>query len=209
MYDNRKLPEKERAEIKRLRIERGYPLHAPPHTSYEKGIFLITAAIFEHKSILCSPSRKSEFELKLVDSFSQNDLKPLAWVILPNHYHVLLSADDFSFVPKIVKDLHGSSSREWNLQDNAVGRKVWFNYSDRKIRGDRHFFATINYIHYNPIKHGYVDSEIDWPWSSIHLYLQDRGQEWVMKTKKEYPILDFGRKWDEEVAYASNVSITL
>jgi len=196
MYEYRKLSEGERGEIRHYRMQHGYPLHAPPHPRQEQGYFLISSAIFEHKHLLSTPARRTGFEIKILESFNQEGCEVHAWVVLPNHYHVLLNTGDFRSVSMIVKRLHGSSSREWNLQDGMIGRKVWFNFSDRKMRGDRHFFATFNYIHYNPVKHGYVEVETDWPWSSIHLYLADHGQEWILETNKEYPILDYGRKWD-------------
>ncbi len=53
--------------------------------------------------------------------------------------------------------MHGRTSRQWNLEDDSVGRKVWFNCIERFIRNERHYWATINYIHHNPVKHGFVE----------------------------------------------------
>jgi putative transposase len=197
MYEYRKLSENEREEIRRYRIQQGYPLHAPPHPHHEDGHFLISAAIFEHQHLLSSPGRRTEFEMRLIEGFKQNGCEVHAWIVLPNHYHLLLNTKSFESIPTIVKRLHGSTSREWNLQDGVTGRKVWFNYSDRKIRSERHFFATLNYIHQNSVKHGYVEEATDWPWSSIHLYLADHGADWVVDVSEKYPILDYGRNWDD------------
>ena len=197
MYEYRYLSERDRDEVKRIRNAQRYPLHSPPHPRSGGGLFLITAAIFEHTALLSSPVRRTEFELRLLEGFNAEECKAHAWVVLPNHYHVLLSTIDFRVIAGIVKQLHGSTSRQWNLEDNTLGRKVWFRYSGRKIRGERHFLATLNYIHHNPVKHAVVNAEFEWPWSSFHLYLKDRGAEWIEKISRDFPILDYGSRWDE------------
>ena len=37
------------------------------------------------------------------------------------------------------------------------------------MRSDRHFYSSLNYIHYNPVMHGLVESPYDWPWSKLAL----------------------------------------
>ena len=56
----------------------------------------------------------------------------------------------------------------WNREDGIPNRKVWYRFSDRGMRSEGHFFASINYIHANPVKHGYVEKATEWPWSSLH-----------------------------------------
>ena len=36
------------------------------------------------------------------------------------------------------------------------------------IRNNRDYAAHLDYIHYNPVKHGWVDQVIHWPYSSFH-----------------------------------------
>ena len=197
MYEYRKLSQQERDEVLRYRIEKGYPLHAPPHPRKEDGCFMITAANFEHKHILVAPSRRSEFEALLLNSFNQTQIMIKAWSIMPNHYHLLVSTNSFNQLPAMFRQLHGRTSFQWNRDDNTLGRKVWFKYSDRKIRTEDHFFAALNYIHHNPVKHGYVSAPEEWPWSSFHLYLQDYGNDWVENQWEAFPVLDYGKGWDD------------
>jgi putative transposase len=53
-------------------------------------------------------------------------------------------------------ELHGRTSFQINGEDNMRGRKVWHRFQDRCMRSDRHFYTSLNYIHNNPVKHGYV-----------------------------------------------------
>jgi putative transposase len=197
MYEYRKLSEIERAELLRYRRESGYPLHAPPHPGKEDGCFMITAANFEHKHILVNASRRREFEILLLNSFGHSQVMIKAWSIMPNHYHLLLCTNSFDLLAVIFKQLHGNTSYRWNREDQTRGRRVWFKYSDRKIRTEDHFFAALNYIHHNPVKHGYVSAPEEWPWSSFHLYLQDYGIDWMENKWESFPVLDFGKGWDD------------
>jgi len=40
------------------------------------------------------------------------------------------------------------------------------------IRDDNDFAMHFDYIHFNPLKHGFVNSPQDWKWSSLHRYLR-------------------------------------
>ena len=47
-------------------------------------------------------------------------------------------------------------------------RRFW----EHEIRDEKDFINHIDYIHYNPVKHGYVKSPADWSYSSIHKYIE-------------------------------------
>jgi putative transposase len=72
-----------------------------------------------------------------------------------------------------------------------------FRATERAIRSDRHFWATLNYIHDNPVRHGYAATWMEWPWSSIREYLQENDPTEVPRIWEEYPILDYGKGWDD------------
>lgn len=73
---------------------------------------------------------------------------------------------------------------------------MWYRYSDRQIRSQAHYYASLNYIHINPVKHGYVEKPLNWPCSSVHWYLEHFGIEWLRETWKKHPVGDYGRGWD-------------
>ena len=112
------------------------------------------------------------------------------------HYHVLLRTDNIEALRHEMGLLHGRTAYNWNGEDAQRGRKVWFNCVDRAIKSHRHFWATINYIHNNPVKHGYVDDWQDWLWSSAAEFLERVGRERALQIWREFPVLDYGKKWD-------------
>jgi putative transposase len=64
------------------------------------------------------------------------------------------------------------------------------------MRSESHYYTTLNYIHDNPVKHGYVTKWTDWPCSSVHWYLETKGREWLADCWRNYPVLNYGDKWD-------------
>ncbi len=115
---------------------------------------------------------------------------------MPNHYHLLVYVDDFTRLSSLFQSIHGSTSRQWNLEDNIINRKIWYRYSDRAIRSERHYYTTLNYIHYNPVKHARAKSPYDWSESSVYWYLESYGRQWLRDLWVEYPVRDYGKDWD-------------
>jgi putative transposase len=55
-----------------------------------------------------------------------------------------------------------------------------------------------NYIHYNPVKHGYTLKWDEWPFSSAKEFLNDVGREKVTEYWESYPVFDMGQDWDKD-----------
>src|SRR5262245_56326970 len=71
------------------------PWHGPPHYTDESGLYLVTAACYEHRPILgFSPERMAAFEAELLETVRAHSETVFAWVVLPNHYHLLVHASD-------------------------------------------------------------------------------------------------------------------
>lgn len=94
-----------------------------------------------------------------------------AWVIMPNHVHVLL--DPLTPLFRIVQAWKSVSSRRLLEGNERWGlgipdpRHVWMReYWDRYIRDEVHFRNVVDYIHGNPVKAGLCAEAEDWPWSS-------------------------------------------
>jgi putative transposase len=121
----------------------------------------------------------------------------LAWCVLPNHYHALVRTNQLRMALREVGRMHGRLAFEWNGEEGQRGRKAWCGCSDRAIRGQRHFWATINYIHHNPVRHGYVKRWQDWPFSSAGSFIERMGREKAAAIWRRYPLLDYGEAWDD------------
>ena len=186
----------QRDRILRWRKGLGRPWHTPPHPLGASGEFHLTAACYEHHSIIGhSPERMDAFCDQLLESLAT--CRVHAWCVLPNHYHLYLETDDLKLTLANLGRLHGRSSHAWNGEEHQRGRRVWHSLADRQIRNEAHGWATLNYIHHNPVRHGYVTQWQEWPWSSARSYLESVGKEAAARTWQAYPLLDYGAGWDE------------
>jgi len=192
------MTDQERLRAMELRRHRRFPKHSPPHWELEdEHHFLISAACYEHAPIVAqSLERMAQCEGEVLNACGSLCRAVHAWCILPNHYHVLVLTERIAEVRIALGRFHGRSSFNWNGEDDRRGRKVWFNCFERPMKSERHFWATLNYIHHNPVHHGYVDRWQDWPWSSAAEFVDRVGRERAKQIWREYPLLDYGKKWD-------------
>ena len=198
MYYWRKLTDKQREEVLEYRRTQRYPKHSPPHFDIAEDCrFILTAACYElNKIIGASPERMTECELSILNICESLDAEAYAWCVLPNHYHLLLRTDRIKEIRMELGRFHGRSSFRWNDQDEARGRKVWHNCFERRMKSERHYFASLNYVLDNAVHHGYVERWEDWVWSNAREYLETVGRERALEIWNDYPILDYGAKWD-------------
>ena len=186
-----------RTEALKSRQVKRFPWHSPPHLDLGDSEYLITASCYEHRRVVGkNPERMAECEASILDVCRSINSKIFAWCVLPNHYHVLLKTEHIKVLCVRLGEFHGRSSFSWNGQDEKRGRKVWHSCFERSMRSERHFWATLNYIHHNPVHHGYVKHWQDWPYSSAAEFLTQVGREKASEIWHAYPILDYGKKWD-------------
>jgi len=198
MYEWRKMTPEERTEALERRQARRHPWHKPPHEGIGEHSYHLSAACYEHRPVIgASPRRIEEFEADLLETIQPYQIEIYAWSILPNHYHLLVRTDRMKALIAAIGKLHGRKSYAWNQEENCRGRQVWSGCIERRIRSGRHFWATLNYVHNNPVRHGYVRKWVDWPYSSAGIYLDKLGRKEAERIWKEYPLLDYGKGWDD------------
>ena len=104
-----------------------------------------------------------------------------AVVVLPNHLHLVwtLPPGDEAYSMRwgqikakfsraLSLDEPRSSSRRHRRERGIWQRR----YYEHVIRDERDYTNHVDYIHYNPVKHGLVKRPIDWPYSSFHRYVR-------------------------------------
>jgi putative transposase len=90
-----------------------------------------------------------------------------AWVVMPNHAHVLVEIWQTP-MGEILKSWKGFTSREANKILGRTGRFWEREHWDTRIRDEEHLRKSRRYIEMNPVKAGMVRDAADWPWSSAH-----------------------------------------
>jgi putative transposase len=101
-----------------------------------------------------------------------------ALVILPDHFHMVMTlpqnVDDYSKIIRLTKGeftkkvrfegITNNQSRQSRKEQMVWQRRFW----EHQIRDDDDYRRHIDYCYINPVKHGYVNRVIDWPYSTFH-----------------------------------------
>ena len=129
---------------------------------------LLTEHIDDLRSVFSEAKRRRPFTIEAI-------------VILPDHLHCIWTLPpgdgDFSkrwhdiksrFAAKIPQDERRSIRRQKKGERGIWQRRFW----EHLIRDERDLERHIDYIHFNPVKHGYVTRVINWPYSSFHRYVR-------------------------------------
>ena len=112
------------------------------------------------------------------------------YVIMINHVHAIISHESYDQIPNIVRDLKRHTATEIKNYLSDLGefsQLFWVKIFHSKERGQhriwqagyhpvvitsRAFFdEKLEYIHYNPVKKGFVEKPEDWKYSSAPNYL--------------------------------------
>ncbi len=128
----------------------------------------LTHVINERKPILIE---NAEILLLSINKFTDNSPFDInSWIIMPDHFHILIGNADDS-IPVLIKKIKLSFSAKLRKKLNIKSGRIWqFRYWDHMIRNQNDLNNHIDYIHYNPVKHGYVNNPFEWKYSSIHRY---------------------------------------
>jgi putative transposase len=84
------------------------------------------------------------------------------------------------------------------VEEGTAGRQCWHRCLLKPIKSEAHRWATVNYIHHNPVRHGYAKRWQDWPFSSATQYLSTMARSEVERIWREFPVRDMGTGWDVE-----------
>ncbi len=145
--------------------------------------FFFTVVTHGRKRILCD-----EASVLLVKKAFQHVVKQRpfvinAFVLLPDHIHCIWTLpendNDFSTRWRLVKSYFSrrfddknkyvkSPSRASKCEQGLWQRRFW----EHTIRNDDDFKKHVEYIHYNPVRHGFVKSPKDWSFTSFHRYVR-------------------------------------
>ena len=150
------------------------------------GSYFFTVVTHQRIKILSLPEHISRLKSSFAKVMEKHPYTMEAFVILPDHIHCLWrmppSDSNYSIRWRLIK---GYFSNGFNDPVNKRGEKeIWQRrFWEHLLRDDEDWRRHMDYIHYNPVKHGYVENPGDWPHSSFRqavkdgLYAPDWGTE--------------------------------
>lgn len=160
------------------------PRYLRPRTA--GGTFFFTVVRFERRKILTLDISRQILSNAISEVQRQYPFSIDAWVLLPDHLHTIWTLPDgdmdyskrwglikakFSKEGKALfhSEQSANPSRIKRRETNIWQRRFW----EHTIRDDGDYSRHVDYIHYNPVKHGLVKSVTDWPYSSFHRFVKE------------------------------------
>ena len=141
--------------------------HAPMHRVSPSGTYLVTAGTYLKKHFFDSTKKLDFLHDSLLSLAKACEWRLEAWAVFSTHYHFVGHAPNSAdALPLFAKKLHHATAKWVNEMDNAPGRKVWHNYWETALTYEKSYFARLNYVHQNPVRHGIVVVAYQYRWCS-------------------------------------------
>jgi putative transposase len=177
------------------------PVKIPCMPNYRRarrpgGTFFFTLVTFSREPFLTSTLARECLRTSIEECRTRLPFEMDAFVLLPDHLHAIWTLpdgdDDFSTRWGIIKksftqrwlaqggrDGRVTESRRTNRRKGVWQRRFW----EQVIRDQDDLRKHLNYIHFNPVKHGHANCPHDWKWSSFHRWIKtgEYGSEWCCK----------------------------
>lgn len=147
-------------------------------------VFFFTLVAFDRRPILCADPIRRALRTAILNLCVTRPFAIDGWVLLPDHLHCIWTLPegdhDYSTRWALLKRSVSHFAADFAAtQRTASARKhresaIWQRrFWEHHIRDDRDFERHLDYIHYNPVRHGYVKRAIDWPYSTLHRYVKN------------------------------------
>ena len=115
------------------------------------------------------------FVLRRMKEYSRAlDLAPIAYCLLPNHYHLLVRQDGAHAAGLLPQRVFNSYSKAYNKRYGHSGTLFEGNYRVLPVEDEGYLLHLCRYIHLNPLLHGLVSDVSDWPYSNYPEWIGDR-----------------------------------
>jgi putative transposase len=141
--------------------------HNPPHLFRPNAIYMVTARTLRRRRLMESFERRRFFIGTLFERAKTLGWRLEAWAVLPSHYHVIARAPEAaSTLAELVRGVHSITAKSFNREDGTPGRQVWHNYWDTCLQNERAYWAVLQYVHLNAVRHGVVSEAEEYPFCS-------------------------------------------
>jgi putative transposase len=149
------------------------------------GTYFFTVVTQDRRAILTTASSRKHLRTAIQCELQRAPFTQVAIALLPEHLHTVWSLSegdaDYSIRWKRIKQRFtrsfladgGEEAETTANRKKHQERGVWQpRFWEHTVRDEDDLERCINYIHYNPVKHGLVERVCDYPWSTFHDYVK-------------------------------------
>jgi putative transposase len=162
------------------------------HRNYQSGgIFFFTVVTERRRSFLTKASCRQLLRNSICDVRLAHPFDILAIVLLPDHLHSIWKMPedqpDYSLRWRRIKETFTKSFLAYGGKEAPISdsrrrrgqRGVWQpRFWEHTCRDEHDLKRCVDYIHWNPVKHGLVEDVTEYPFSSFHRYLRAGEYAW-------------------------------
>lgn len=147
--------------------------------------YFFTVVTFRRQAFLCDKPVRNALRNAVLETRAVHPFTVDGWVLLPDHLHCIwtLPPGDAAFgkrwamIKRAVTKACGASLVREEWMNNSMRRRnestSWQRrFWEHAIRDEADFAKHMDYVHYNPVKHGLVQQVKDWPFSTFHRYVK-------------------------------------
>lgn len=134
------------------------------------GMYFFTLVTYQRKSILCSAQAIKRLREAFYYTKQKYPFRTEALVVMPDHLHCVWQLPDndanFSTRWNLIKRYFSvgfKSESNDRREKNIWQRRFW----EHLIRDENDLYRHVDYIHYNPVKHGYVNKPYGWQFGTF------------------------------------------
>ncbi|MFO0860076.1 MAG: transposase [Phycisphaerales bacterium] len=155
----------------------------------EHGVRFITFSCFRGLPLLGKPGARNVFVDCLYEAREQFQFSLYAWVVMPEHVHILMHTRSKAPMATILKSIKLKTSirilERWKELRapillkilGPIGRPRFWQPGggfDRNVRDHPEFMKEVRYVHRHPVERGLVDRPEQWEWSSVRWWMGER-----------------------------------
>ncbi len=139
---------------------------------YKGGYYHVYSRGSEKRVIFLDRADRDRFLLRLKEYKTDHGVSILCYCLMPNHYHFLLRQDTNKPVSKFIHKLNLSYAMYFNKRYERVGPLFQGRFKAKLIEKDEYLVHLSRYIHLNPLELVGLQSLENYPWSSLHCYIE-------------------------------------
>lgn len=167
--------------------------------------YFFTIVTYQRRNFLCDDDVRAALRDAIIHVRERHPFEIDAWVLLPDHLHAIwtLPPGDANFAlrwqqikrhvtqqcghrlhkPELMND-----SKHKHRESTLWQRRYW----EHQIRDEADYQRHMDYVHYNPVKHGLAARAVDWPYSSFQRYCACGVYDENWAATNQTDVVDFG-----------------
>ena len=108
------------------------------------------------------------FTIKFLSCLPKYKVEKIAYVLMPNHFHIVLVQHSGGSLPRFMKSVETSLAKRYNLLYSHQGHVLGGPYRSVHIPSVQALLNIIRYVHLNPVRAGLVRHPSDWRYSDFN-----------------------------------------